>query len=395
MILPLLLIAGIGGLLFLEKKKKAVPALPPPGCVPATALVPGHRYLFAILPQPGTLPLDDERAQGLATAFVQTGRWRETVAWVRGDARAPAFSWPSDAAQNAALVRGIYSGPQAAVPASMNYAIDCGVAAPSSAQAGQLFLPPILLPPGSGPFPPPSPPAAVNAGYIYEDHLAGGWAPPGAPRCIGGPPGTRAMPAMHMTGADPRAISPEQLPDLVMRICAVILAQAMSAQAPGAPGALPVPDGGPAVPVPGVPEHVAGTVAVPAPGPAPAPAPAAVAVAAVQTGGVGGGSPALGRGRNYFVAWPSGGGPLRRDFWEMGRVTDSAMSPNHFAADPNKEPIPLKAVPASAPQPWLSSYGRGKAIAVLMWIGPEGGSDPTVEVLGEYAPRRPGEQAAA
>ncbi len=388
-ILPLLLIAGFGGLLFYEKKKAGSSTSPPAGCTPATALVPGRLYTFAILPQQGTLPLDEARAETLAQAHVQTGRWQSVTAYVRGDRRAPAFAWPANAPQNAAIVRGVYTGPPAAIPASMNYAIDCGVA-PAPVHAGMNYPAKMLTPPQPGWAPwgglglgivPPSgllPPSgpAVNAGYIYEDHMAGG------------------MPMAH-TGAAP-ALTPEQLPALVMRICAVVLAQAMSAQASNpaaiAPAAPAIPD---PVPAP-----------VPAPAPDPAPAPAAVAVAVpvpvpAQTGAdpsnpsVVRRGPGLGRGHVYFAAWPSGAGPLRRDLWELGHVTDSARSPNHFAADPTKEPIPLNTVPASAPQAWLSSYGRGKAIAVLTWIGPEGGSDPAVEVLGEYAPKRPGEQVAA
>ena len=384
MLLPLLLLAGLGGLLFYESKKKAAaraPALPPAGCTPATALVPGRLYLFAHLQQPGTMPLEigDARLQTLAQGFVHTGRWQNVVAWVRGDPRAPAFAWLADAPGDAALVRGIYTGPPAAIPASMSYTTDCGPAAAAAPRTQAGILP---LRPPSGP--------AVNAGYLYEDHLAGGM-----PRM---PPMTGGAPNFSMTGTGtgavsppPTALSPEQLPALVMRICAVVLAQAMEMERQGQAG-----PGLQAGPVPGSHALPPSDAPLPAPAPEPAPAPAAAPVAAsasAMTGG-GGGLP-LARGRMYFVAWPSGGGPLRRDLWEMARVTDSAMSPNHFAADPNKEPIPLKAVPQSAPQAWLSSYGRGKAIAVLTWTGPEGGSDALVEVLGEYAPRRPGEQAAA
>lgn len=165
---------------------------------------------------------------------------------------------------------------------------------------------------------------AVDAGFVYEDTLVAG---------------------------TPGALSP-QLPRAVAHICAVILMQAMEKlPASSPPAAAPAPP--PAVPT--------------------------------QAGAV---SHGLARGRSYFVAWPSGGPPLRRDLWELATVTDSAQSPSRFAADPARnEPHSMKAVPASSPAVWLRAYGEGKAIAVLTWTGPQGQNDPAVQVIAEYAPR--------
>jgi hypothetical protein len=159
-------------------------------------------------------------------------------------------------------------------------------------------------------------------------------------------------------------------PEDVATYCAIILAQAVQN------GGL-VPAGQPMQPA-----QPMQPMQMPAPVPAPGPAPqTASATGAMRRGG----GMRLAKGTSYFVSYPAGA-KLSTILWEPGTVADAAASPTKMVADPSESiRMPTQSVPQSAPPQWLAHFGPGRAIAVMTWIGPDGGSDPGVAIWGIYA----------
>jgi hypothetical protein len=363
MFLPFLLLAAVAGLLVYETAKNAAPPGPGPGrCAPATSLVTGHLYKFGYALPAGT-DLSPAAVAQVAQAIIGSGNFSgSTQAWARGDVSAVAFGWPPDAPDSSVLVYGTYTGPGEPVSSLFLGAVDCGLASGATPvmTSGAAGLPVLTSQTGFW--------GGQQAGQLHAGQLQAG-----------------QLQAADQASSDCNCITPDQ----VMQICVLILTQAMEA------GALPNASTSPSSSAssPSSPS-LSPTQLAPAPAALAGPAPAPVA-AAGRTARPAGRGPSLRKGQAYFVSYPAGAA-LSTILWSPSTVADAAASPTSMIADPTQNvKLPQPSVPASAPAAWLSHFGPGRAIAVLTWIGPDGGSDPGVAVWAPYSAGQAGQAQAA
>ena len=355
MFLPILILAAVAGLVFYEKSKSVPPPLPG-RCVPATTLLHGHLYKFGCPLPVGAPAATAAMATQLAQSLIASGKFGpDTQAWVRGDVSAVAFGWPPDAADNAIVVRGTYVGGGEPLPALFVGSTDCGPAT-SALSVGET-----LAFEGQGLSAVFAPPSQHHPGSAQAGYYGGVW---GEDRM--GQASPSPSPLSPSSSSDCECVTPDQ----VMEICVLILAQAIQGGSMGMPGG----HAAPALPQP------APQMPQLQPQPQPQPQSPAGASGPVQVGR----ASKMRKGQGYFVSYPAAS-QLSSILWQPATVADAPASPTPMVADPTQNVnLPTQSIPKSAPGPWLSHFGPGRAIAVLTWIGPDNGADPGVSVWGTY-----------
>lgn len=136
------------------------PPAPTPGaaCAPATGLLPGRTYKFAVVLPAGAVAT----AEQVAGTYSATGLWQAVGAWVSTDPSMPAYAYPAGVGPGPGvfLVRGVYSGPAAPLPLPgvVQGIYDCTPAGTDGGARGPSAPPAIELHTGA---PPASPPAVA------------------------------------------------------------------------------------------------------------------------------------------------------------------------------------------------------------------------------------------
>lgn len=374
MLVPILVIAGVLGGILLYEGIRSSPSPAPGGpvrCMPATTLSRGTIYRFGLAAPVGAPPITAAQAQAAADALVKTGRWTAARGWVRGEVSAPAFGWPPGAPDNAALIAATYVGPSAVVPADMIGTTSCTAAArPIPGTIG------VSWDGASAPMMPVGTPAPFAAGPpTMHLHAAPGMpAPAAAPSTMHLEPGAAADPGPVIAAAatelantttqdptDPTSLV-HQVVVLDLRGLAKDPTPARLEQVRSRFAGEGQPEADRAAAALGELQSrlhlTAGSAQV---GAVAHTGDFAQVCATIMQQAMQGGArvPAasatpLERGKTYYASWPVEA-KLSEILWQRTTAT---------------------------PPDWLGDAAPGRAIGVLVYVGPDGGSDPGVRVLG-------------